>query len=56
MISHYIDYDKRKLHAIVFQGNEILKRTNLQWFSVLPKEKVLSADTMISNHLLVSLS
>ncbi|MDC0141978.1 hypothetical protein OAI84_00090 [bacterium] len=54
--SHYIEYDKRKLYAIVFQGDEILKRTNLQWFSVLSKDKVLSADTMISNHLLISLN
>ena len=53
--SNYIDYDKRKLYAIVFRGDEMLKRTNLQWFSVLPKDKVLSADTIISNHLLVSL-
>ena len=51
----YIDFDKRVLVGIYVPMDELLKRTNYQWFTRLSQEQVLDADTALSRYLLVSL-
>ena len=51
----YIEFDKRFLVAIYIPAEELLKRTNYQWFARLSEKQALSADTLISRQLLVSL-
>ncbi len=51
----YINFDKRVLTGIYIPCDELLKRTNYQWFTRLSQEQVLAADTLISRYILLSL-
>ena len=50
-----IEFDKRFLVGIYIPAEELLKRTNYQWFARLSEKQALTADTLISRQLLVSL-
>ena len=50
-----IEFDKRVLVGIYIPGDELLKRTNYQWFARLSEEQTLKAETIFSKHLLLSL-
>ena len=52
----FIEFDNRYLVAIYIPADELLKRTNYQWFTRLSEKQTLAADTLISKQLLISLS
>ena len=51
----FIEFDNRYLVAIYIPAEELIKRTNYQWFTRLSERQALDADTLISKKLLISL-
>jgi hypothetical protein len=51
----FIEFDNRYLAAIYIPADELIKRTNYQWFTRLSEKQALKADTLISRQLLISL-
>ena len=49
------EFDNRILVGIYIPADEILKRTNYKWFARLSEKQALSANTLVSKHLLISL-
>ena len=54
--SSFIEFDENNLYTITFDSEKLDKRTNLNWFNYLSKDKVLAADTVLSKHLLLNLN
>ena len=52
---NFIEFDKRFFVDVYIPAEELLKRTNYQWFARLSERQALSADTAISRQLLISL-
>jgi len=47
-----IEFDDRVLHGIYIPADEVLKRTNYQWFARMSPEQVLQGDMIISKYIL----
>jgi hypothetical protein len=54
MSSHFINFDDHKLHGIYIPSDEILNRTNYQWFARLSQEQLKTCDNMIAKYLIIS--
>jgi len=50
----YLDIDNRTM-GIYIPADEILQRTNFQWFAVLPSNQILQSKMIISKYILASM-
>jgi len=54
--SEPINFCPIKMHGVLIPGDEILKRTCYQWFSVMPVEEILKTNMTVAKYLMASLS
>ena len=54
MEENYLDFYKDK-YGIYIPGDEVLKRTKYQWFSVMSLKELLKTNMIITKHLIVAL-
>ena len=54
MSNSFIDFDKTKLHAIYIPSEEILSRTQYQWFARLSQQQLRDCDNMAAKYLLIA--
>jgi len=55
MSSTFIEFDEKNLYGIYLPSKELLKRTNVQWFSRLSQQQLRQCNTVAAKYLLIAL-
>ena len=54
MASTFIEFDEKDLYGIYLPSKEILKRTNVQWFSRLSQQQLRYCNAAAAKYLLIA--
>ena len=54
--SEPIKFSPTETYGLLIPGDEILKRTCYQWFSVMPVDEILKTNMVVAKYLMASLS